>query len=132
MLEYKCKKPDAEERDALAERLCQIPVERATFSVLSVFNVEGCSERCTSVHSSGCENNERMKEEGREKTKGEAKEKGEEREEGGEREEEDGEEEEGDSQREERKRELGGKDFGSCCVALTLNSRLLVFHIPHK
>ena len=43
-------------------------------------------------------------------------------------------EEEGEKgeQSEERREELGRLDFGACCVALTLNSRLLVLQIPHK
>ena len=33
---------------------------------------------------------------------------------------------------EERRQEMGQLDFGSCCVALTIRSRLLVLRIPHK
>ena len=38
-----------------------------------------------------------------------------------------------DKQREdERRRVLGAVDFGSCCVALTLNNRLLILQVPHR
>ena len=47
---------------------------------------------------------------------------------------EEGEKQEGkDKQREdERRRVLGAVDFGSCCVALTLNNRLLILQVPHR
>ena len=77
---------------------------RATFAVISVFNAEG-PDAC-GLHS-----------EDRDLTEG-----------GGEGEGEG----EGDESVEERRRELNQLDFGSCCVALTLNSRLLVLQVPHK
>ena len=92
----------------------------STLCVVSVFSVEGCErELCLA----GGDVNDGGEREGGEE--GEGSERGEEGE-GGEGE---GEEEQ---TTEERREELGRLDFGSCCVALTLNSRLLVLQIPHK
>lgn len=116
-LEYACRKPAGNENGSLMETLCQIPVENTTFSVLSVYNVETYVVDCPSlsVHDSACRTRE-----------------------GGDREVREGsDEKDKDSiidelQQEERKGELGRLSFGSCCVAVSLNSRLLVLHIPHK
>ena len=85
----------------------------AAFSVLSVFNAEGSERQPCPAGGEVKVDREREREgEGEEEKEGEG--------EGGER---------GGAT---RKVELGKFDFGSCRVALTLNSRLLVLQIPHK
>ena len=81
----------------------------ATLCVVSVFSVEGCERELCLAGGDVKDGGERE---------------GGEEEEGGEGEEE--------QTTEERREELSRLDFGSCCVALTLNSRLLVLQLPHK
>ena len=122
-------RPSQQEReDSDTTGVFQFPVQSATFNILCVFNVEG-SDSCGHVsplttHSHGSEERGREESEGGGEGEGGAGDR-EDREEGGEV----GNDEQ---QQAERRRELGGVDFGSCCVALTLNNRLLIVSVPHR
>ena len=134
-------KLDHQEKQEDEEAMRHFLAAGATLCVVSVFNVEGCRRELCTAGEEGEEGGRVGEGEGEEGGRGgggEGKEGGRvgegEGEEGGRGGGGEGKEEGEDVERssEGRKEELGRLDFGSCCVALTLNSRLLVLQIPHK
>ena len=135
---------EEEEVDSDVATLVQFPAPGAALNILCVYDVAG-SEDCDSAPEMKTFTS-REKEEGREESgegkggegKGGEGEGGSEGsgESGGEErgDQEEGEKQEGeDKQRDdERRRVLGVVDFGSCCVALTLNNRLLILQVPRR